>query len=226
MKLFLDSANRDEIKHALEVWDLDGLTTNPRNVQAEGKPFMRVLEELANLFHGTDKPVSVEVNPRLDSTDAIVAEGLRLASLSPNFVIKVGASEAGCRAVRELTAQGVRTNMTLVFTTTQAWHAARSGATYVSPFLAWQEAHGNEARSLLPEVVRLVSQHGYRTLVLAAALRNARHLGEAALAGAHCATASFSAYQDSFRNPYTDLGNEIFGAAWDATQMEKRGGVV
>jgi transaldolase len=220
MKLFLDSAQIDEIKHALEVWDVDGITTNPRHIESSGKSMERVLDEIARLVEGTDKPVSVEVNPHLTDWEEMVAHGLELSRVSPNFVIKIGASEAGCQAVRTLAAHGVRTNMTLVFTTTQAWHAARAGATYVSPFLAWKEAHGDEARQLVPEVVRLFAQHGYPTLVLAAALRNARHLAEAALAGAHCATAGFSTYADSFRNPYTDFGHELFGAAWDAAHAK------
>src|SRR5262245_2414756 len=156
MQLFLDSAITDEIKHALEVWDVDGFTTNPRHVQASGKPLRRVLDEIAKLVAGTDKPVSVEVNPRLSDWRQIVEEALSMAAMSPNFVVKVGASESGFRAVRELTGRGVRTNVTLVFSATQAWHAARSGATYVSPFLGWKEAHGDESRTLLPEIMTIL----------------------------------------------------------------------
>jgi transaldolase len=200
--LFLDSATTDEIKHALEVWDVDGLTTNPRHVQSSGKPMLRVLEEIARLFEGTGKPVSVEVNPREKNWERIVEEGLKLA------------------AVRELTGRGVRTNVTLVFSAAQAWHAARSGAAYLSPFLGWKEAHGDEARSLLPETLAVLRNYGYPTRVIAAALRNARQIAEAAVAGAHCATAGFAVYQESFRNPYTAMGEELFGAAWDATPRD------
>lgn len=222
MKMFLDSAQMDEIRHAIEFWDIDGLTTNPRHIQASGKPFLTVIEKVAGLFAGTDKPVSVEVNPHLTDWEQMVSEAQRLAAISPNFVIKLGSGEAACRAVRELTAQGIRTNMTLVFTTTQAWLAARSGATYVSPFVAWREEHGDEGRALIPEVARMISQHGYATQIIAAAMRNARQLAEAALAGAHCVTAGFGTLAESFKNPYTNLGHQIFGAAWDATpQTEK-----
>jgi transaldolase len=217
MKMFLDSANTDEIRHALEMWDIDGVTTNPRHVQNAGKPFLRVLEEIAGLVAGTDKPVSVEVNPHLTDWKAIVREGLELSSMSPNFVIKVGAGEAGFRALRELTARKVRTNATLVFSAVQAWHAARSGAAYVSPFLAWKEAHGDPGGPLVAEVVRTLANGGYPTRVLAAALRNARQIAEAALAGAHAVTAGFAVYQESFRNPYTALGEDVFRSAWDAT---------
>jgi transaldolase len=224
VQLFLDSALTDEIKHALEVWDVDGFTTNPRHVQAAGKPARRVLDEIAGLVAGTDKPVSVEVNPRLTDWERIVDEALDLAALSPNFVVKVGASEAGIRAVRELSGRGVRTNVTLVFSAAQAWHAARSGATYVSPFLGWKEAHGDEGRTLLPELLAVLRNYGYATRVIAAAIRNARQIGETAVAGAHCVTAGFAVYQDSFRHPYTTMGEQVFGAAWDATPHDVRGG--
>lgn len=220
MKMFLDSAKTDEIQHALEVWNIDGLTTNPKHVQASGKPFRRVLEEIARLFAGTDKPVSVEVDPHLSDVQEIVRAGLELAKMSPNFVIKVGAGEAGFQAIRELTARGVRTNATLVFSVVQAWHAARAGATFVSPFLGWKEAHGDDTGNLLPEIARMLHNGGYPTRIIAAAIRNGWQLGAAAVAGAHCVTAGFSVYQESFRNPYTDMGNAIFGAAWEATPAE------
>ena len=113
MKLFLDSAKTDEIKRALELWDVDGLTTNPKHVQASGKPFRKVIVEIAELFGGTAKPISVEVNPHLTDWKQIVEQGVELSRLSPNFVIKVGASESGFKAIRELTGQGVRVNAIL-----------------------------------------------------------------------------------------------------------------
>jgi transaldolase len=218
MKLFLDSAQTSEIRHALECWNLDGLTTNPRHIKTSGKPFLHVLREIADLFAGSDKPVSVEVNPHLNDCRAIIEEGVRLAKLSPNFVIKVGASEAGFQAVRALGAQGIRTNVTLVFSPAQAWHAARSGATYVSPFLGWKDAHGDDPTVLVAQIARLLDLHKYNTKIIAAAIRNTRQIGEAALAGAHCVTAGFDVYKESFRNPYTDMGNALFGAAWDETR--------
>jgi transaldolase len=218
MQLFLDSAHTHEIKHALDVWDADGFTTNPRHVQASGKPRLRVFQEIADLVAGTDKPVSVEVDPRLTDWKQIVDDGLVLSAMSPNFVVKVGASEHGFRAVRELAARGVRTNVTLVFSAAQAWHAARSGAVYVSPFLGWKEQYGDDCSALTGEVLTILRTFGYPTMVIAAAIRNARQLALAAMAGAHCATAGFSVYQESFRHPYTTMGEELFGEAWDATK--------
>ncbi len=220
MQLFLDSAKLDEIKHALEVWDLDGLTTNPRHVQQSGKPFRRVIEEIARLFEGTHKPVSVEIDPHLTDWQDMVAAGAELAEMSPNFVIKVGASEAGFRALRELAVRRVQTNATLVFSAAQAWHAMRCRVTYVSPFVGWKEAHGDEARSLLTDIVRIRDNYPYVTRVLAAAMRNSRQLVEAALAGADCVTAAMSVYQESFAHPYTDAGAELFARAWDATPRD------
>jgi len=220
MHLFLDSAHVHEIKHALEVWDADGFTTNPRHVQAAGKARFRVFEEIADLVAGTAKPVSVEVNPRLTDWEKIVDDGLTLAAMSPNFVVKVGASEPGFRAVRELSRRGVRTNVTLVFSAAQAWHAARSGAAFVSPFLGWREQFGDDGTALTGEVLAVLRTFGYPTKVIAAAIRNARQLALAAMAGAHCATAGFAVYQDSFGNPYTTMGEELFGNAWDATVPE------
>ena len=159
MQLFLDSAKTDEIRHALAMWDIDGLTTNPRHVRDSGKPFRRVIEEIARLFEGTTKPVSVEVNPHLTDWEQIVAEGLELKQISPNFVIKVGASEGGFKAIRELNRRGVPTNATLIFSVAQAWHAAQSGANYISPFVGWKEAHGDEGASLIPEIAAMLA-HG------------------------------------------------------------------
>lgn len=217
MQLFLDSAKADEIRHALQWWDVDGVTTNPKHVQAAGKPFRAVLDEIAELFTGTDKPVSVEVNPHLTDWQEIVAQGRELAAISPNFVVKVGMSEAGCRAIRELNDAGVRVNATLVFSVTQAWHAARAGASYISPFLGWKEQHGDDATELIGDVRAMLDNYDFPAQIIAAAIRNSHQLAQAALAGADCATAGMAVYQDSFRNPYTTMGEQIFQDAWDAT---------
>jgi transaldolase len=217
MKMLLDSAIAEEIKHALEVWDIDGLTTNPRHIKNSGKPRRTVIEEIADLFAGTDKPVSVEVNPHLTDTDQIVQEALELSRISPNFVIKVGAGESGFQAVRELAGQGVRTNATLIFSVAQAWHAARCGAAFISPFLGWKESHGDSVSDLLPEIIRMLKNYGFPSQVIAAAIRNGQQIADAAVAGAHCITAAFAVYEDSFRSPYTTMGEKIFADAWDAT---------
>ena len=217
MEMFLDSAKTDEIRRGIEMWDIDGITTNPRHVQDSGKPFRTVIEDIAQLVAGTDKPVSVEVDPHLTDWEKIVAQGVELAEISPNFVIKVGVCGPGFKAVRELTTRGVRVNATLVFSVAQAWHAARAGAAYVSPFLGWREQHGDCADLLIPEIATVLKNFAYSSKIIAAAVRNASQMGDAAVAGAHCVTASAAVYEDSFRSPYTTMGEEIFQRAWDAT---------
>lgn len=217
MKMFLDSAKTDEIRHAIDLWDVDGVTTNPRHVQDSGKPFRTVIEEIAGLFAGTDKAISVEVDPNLNDWEKIVEQGLELSNISPNFVIKVGVSEQGFKAIRELTNQGARVNATLIFSVSQAWQAARAGAAFVSPFLGWKEQHGDSAASLIPEVAVMLENYDYQAEIIAAAVRNSCQIADAALAGAHCVTASMAVYQDCFRNPYTNMGEEIFRNAWNAT---------
>ncbi len=147
MKFFLDSAMTDEIAYALDMWDIDGVTTNPRHVQVSGKPFLKVVAEIGDIFAGTNKPVSVEVNPHLDDWTEMVKEGRTLAAMSPNFVIKLPATEAGFKAVHELAADGIKSNLTLVFSAAQAVQAMRMGAAFVSPFIGWKESNGRRRTS-------------------------------------------------------------------------------
>ncbi len=220
MKLFLDSAKLDEIREALDSWDIDGLTTNPRHIQASGLPFRPAIESIAELFAGTDKPVSVEVDPHVTDWETMVRQGRELAAMSDNFVIKIGASEEGFHAIRELSGAGIRCNATLIFSVTQAWHAARAGAAYISPFLGWREQHGDEAAELIGEVRLMLDTYNYPSQIIAAAIRNSRQIGEAALSGADAVTAGMAVFRDSFNNPYTTMGEKIFQDAWDATPQE------
>jgi len=217
MKLFLDSAHIHEIKHGLEMWRIDGITTNPKHVQASGQPFEKVVQEIGSLIAGTDKTVSVEVNPHLDDYRAMVSEASRLAGLCPNFVIKLPATEAGFRAIPDLAEKGVRVNLTLVFSPTQALQAMRMGAYYVSPFIGWKEASGDEARSMIEEIVAIRDNYQFSTQILAAAIRNGRQIAEAALAGADIATAGFEVLSASFAHAFTDQGLKLFQSSWDKT---------
>ena len=216
MQLFLDSADAEEISHALEYWDIDGITTNPLQARDSGKAYLTILEEIARLVGGTGKPVSVQVNPRLADWTRIVDEALSLRELSPNFVIKIAAGEDGYRAVRALTQKEVPTNVTLVFSVAQAWHAARAGALYVSPFLGWKDQHGDDATDLIPNIAVMLENSGYPTQIVAAAVRTAHQIGDAAVAGAHIVTAGLSVIRDSFQHPYTAMGEKLFGEAWDS----------
>jgi len=220
MKYFLDSAKVDEIRYAHDMWNIDGVTSNTRHVRNSGKPFLVAIREIAAVFQGTDKTISVEVNPHHTSADAMVEEALKLAAMSPNFVIKIPATEAGFKALWMLDQKGIRVNLTLVFSAAQALQAARLGATYVSPFIGWKEANGEEVSQMVAEIVRIYRNYDFKTQVLVAAVRNGRQIVEAAVAGAHIVTAGFDVYKDSFDHPYTAKGLKLFADNWDATPYE------
>lgn len=220
MKFFLDSAKTDEITYALEMWNIDGVTTNPRHVNVSGKPFMTVITEIAEIFAGTDKPISVEVNPHLDDWNDMVKEGKKLAAISPNFVIKLPATEPGYKAVYELRHDDIRSNLTLVFSAAQALQAMRMGAAFVSPFVGWKESNGEEITHFVDEVTAIRDNYGYATEIIVAAARNARQITNSAVTGADIVTAGLSVFQEGFAHPYTDVGLGKFQAFWDDTPYE------
>ena len=220
MKFFLDSAQVDEIEYALKMWNLDGVTTNPRHVQVSGKSFLTVIREIGDLFTGTDKTVSVEVNPHHTEFDKMVVEGKKLAAMCPNFVIKLPATEAGFKAVAVLKEEGIRTNLTLVFSAAQALQAMRMGAFFVSPFIGWKESNAEEVQSFIQDVVTVRDNYGYNTEVLVAAVRNGRQIVDAAVSGADIVTAGFAVYKEAFDHPYTGVGLGKFQDFWDQTLYE------
>jgi transaldolase len=220
MKFFLDSALVDEIAHALEMWHIDGVTTNPRHVSVAGKPFLTTIHEIADLFKGTDKAISVEVNPHHDDYEAMVAEGEPLAEISSNFVIKLPATEAGFKAIALLKEKGIRSNLTLVFSAGQALQAMRMGAYFVSPFIGWKESNAEETGRLIEDIVAIRDNYGFSTEIIVAAVRNGRQIVDAAVAGADIVTAGFAVYQDLFDHPYTHVGLAKFASFWDQTPYE------
>jgi transaldolase len=220
MKFFLDSAITTEIAHALEMYAIDGVTTNPRHVQASGKPFLGVIQEIGKMFAGTDKPISVEVNPHLTDWKVMVAEGEKLAALCPNFVIKLPAIDAGFKAVAALKEKGIRTNLTLAFSVPQALQAMRMGAAFVSPFIGWKEANGEDTIKFIQEVATVRDNYCYDTEIIVAAVRNGRQIAEAAVAGADIVTAGLAVFKDAFDHPYTAKGLKLFQDFWDKTQYE------
>ena len=221
MKFFLDSAKADEIRYALDMWDIDGVTTNPRHVQVSGKPFLTAVQEIGEIFAGTDKTVSVQTNPhKHDDHKAIVAEAQKFAKMSTNFVIKMPCTEAGYKACRILKAEGIRANLTLCFSAMQALQAMRMGAFYVSPFVGWKENNGEEIEHFVAEIIAIRDNYDFDTEVLVAAVRNGRQIVEAAVAGADIVTAGFAVYQEAFTHPYTDMGLGKFQSFWDQTPYE------
>ena len=220
MKFFLDSAHVHEIEYGLKMWNLDGVTTNPRHVQASGKPFLTVIREIASLFTGTDKAISVEVNPHYTEYEMMVTEAETLAAISPNFVIKLPATEAGFKAVAVLKEKGIRSNLTLVFSAVQALQAMRMGAYFISPFIGWKEANGEEIQSLIQEIMAIRDDYGFSSQVIVAAVRNGRQIVDAALTRADIVTAGLAVYKDAFDHPYTGVGLQKFQEFWDQTPYE------
>lgn len=220
MKFFLDSAKVDEIEYALEAFDIDGITTNPRHVQDSGKPFMTVIKEIARMVEGTNKTVSVEVNPHFTAFEDMLNEAEKLATLSPNFVIKLQCVEPSFKTIAELAKKGIRVNCTLVFSAMQALQAMRSGAYYVSPFIGWKEANGEEIQSFIEDIVMIRDNYNFQTQIIVAAVRNARQIVDAAVIGADIVTAGLAVYQDGFQHPYTQDGIQKFAKFWDQTPYE------
>ncbi len=220
MKFFLDSAKVNEIRYALDMWNIDGVTTNPRHVKVSGKPFLTVIKEIAEIFAGTDKPLSVEVNPHHDNWEDMVAEATKLATISPNFVIKLPATEAGFKAIPILAQQKIRVNLTLVFSAMQALQAMRMGAYFVSPFIGWKEANAEEIRSFVSDVVDIRDNYGFNSQIIVSAVRNGRQMADAAVGGADIVTAGFDVYKDAFDHPYTHVGLGKFQSSWDETAYE------
>lgn len=220
MKFFLDSAKVDEITYALNMWNIDGVTTNPRHVNVSGKPFLTVINEIAEIFKGTDKAVSVEVNPHHDNWEDMVREAEKLAAISPNFVIKLPATEAGFKGISVLKARGIRVNLTLVFSATQALQAMRMGAYFVSPFIGWKESNAEEIQSFVGEVVTIRDNFDYEAEIIVSAVRNARQIADAAVMGGDIVTAGFDVYQDAFDHPFTHVGLGKFQSFWDKTSYE------
>lgn len=221
MKFFLDSAIIDEIRYAYKNWRIDGITTNPRHIQTSGKPFLTVMRELAEEFRGAgDFPISVEIDPHLENAAEMVREAKKIRTFANNFVIKVPGTEQGLIAAKELEQEGIRTNVTLVFSPTQALQAARIGARFVSPFVAWKENSGEDAAPFIRDIVAIYRNYNFQTQIIIAALRNAKQIADAAKLGADIVTCGFDVYKQGFCHAFTDYGLDVFRKAWDATAAE------
>ncbi len=228
MKYFLDSAKIDEIKEAYNTFGIDGVTTNPNHIMNSGKPFFTVIGELAdfvkeNNIEGWDKfPISVEINPHLDDAAEMVAMGEKIAAMCPNFCIKIPCTQAGIAAARQLEKKGVRTNLTLVFSASQALIAAKNSSLFVSPFIGWKENSGEDCRQYIQDIVTIYKNYGFygKTQIICAAVRTGKQFVDCAVAGADIVTAGLQVYKDSFYHPFTDYGLEKFQSAWDKTITE------
>ncbi|MCM3315208.1 fructose-6-phosphate aldolase [Rummeliibacillus stabekisii] len=210
MKFFIDTANFDEIKEAHAWGILSGVTTNPSLVAKEKNiSFHDRLKEIAHLVDGS---ISGEVIA-LDA-EGMIKEGHELAQIAPNITVKLPFTPAGLTACAALTAEGIKTNVTLIFNANQALMAARAGATYVSPFLGRLDDIGQDGTELVREIAEIFAIHEIPTQIIAASIRHPRHITEAALAGAHIATTPYKVLKQLFHHPLTDKGIEGFMKDW------------
>ena len=210
MKFFIDTANVDEIKEAASLGVLDGVTTNPSLVARENKDFNVLLSEILEVVDG---PVNAEVV----STDyeGIVKEGLELAKLHKNIVVKVPLIKDGTKAVKTFSDQGIKTNVTLCFSASQALLAAKAGATYVSPFVGRLDDISQYGMDLIEQIVQIYQNYAIETQVLVASVRSPLHLVDAAMIGADVVTLPLGVIQKLFKHPLTDIGLETFLKDWD-----------
>lgn len=210
MKFFIDTANIDEIKKAGELGLLDGVTTNPSLVAKEGKEFKELIKEICSIVDG---PVSAEVV----STDAegMVSEARELAKIADNIVIKIPLIKEGLKAVKILSGEGIKTNVTLCFSAVQALMAAKAGADYISPFVGRIDDIGQTGMELIEQIVTIYEAYGYETEIIVASIRNPLHVLDSAMMGADIATIPYKVMEQLIKHPLTNIGLENFLADWE-----------
>jgi transaldolase len=210
MQFFLDTGNVDEIRQALEWGILDGVTTNPTLIAKTGRPFMEVVKEILQLVDG---PVSLETVSR--DAKGMVKEGRKLAELGDNVVVKIPMTLEGIIAVQELESEGIPTNVTLVFSPTQALIAAKAGATFVSPFVGRLDDISSDGMKLIRDIKTIFDNYDFDTQIIVASVRHPMHVLEAALIGADICTMPFEVMKKLFQHPLTDKGIELFLKDWE-----------
>lgn len=210
MKLFIDTANIDEIKEINDWGVICGVTTNPSLIAKEGRDFKEVIKEITNIVDG---PVSAEVIS-LESS-GMIEEARELSKIHENIIIKIPMTKEGLKAVKVLSSEGIKTNVTLVFSPTQALLAARAGATYVSPFVGRMDDIGNEGMNIIEDIVEIYNNYDIQTEIIAASIRHPIHVIEAAKMGADIATIPYKVFQQMVAHPMTDLGIERFLKDWE-----------
>ncbi|HHL35485.1 MAG TPA: fructose-6-phosphate aldolase [Desulfobulbaceae bacterium] len=213
MKFFIDTANIDEIKKGLELGMVDGVTTNPSLVSKEQRPFSEILQDICAIVDG---PISAEV-VSLDA-EGMVAEARELAKIHDNIVVKVPMIMEGIKAVKRLSAENIKTNVTLVFSSSQALLAAKAGATYVSPFVGRLDDISQNGMDLIGDIMTILRNYGFTTEVIVASVRNPMHVVESALMGADIATIPYKVITQLAKHPLTDIGMEKFLADWEKRQ--------
>lgn len=213
MKFFIDTANVQEIREAASLGILDGVTTNPSLVAKEGKEFIPLLKEICAIVDG---PISAEVIST--DYDGMLKEAHELAKIHKNIVIKIPLLRDGLKAVKTLSSEGIKTNVTLCFSASQALLAAKAGATYISPFIGRLDDISQEGMELIEQIVTIYHNYDFSTQVLVASVRHPMHVVQAALLGADVCTMPFKVIDQLIKHPLTDIGVERFLADWKKTQ--------
>lgn len=214
MKFFIDTAKIEDIKKANDMGVICGVTTNPSLIAKEGRVFEEVIAEIASIVDG---PISGEVKATTTDAEGMVEEGKAIAAIHPNMVVKIPMTVEGLKAVKQLTALGIKTNVTLIFTANQALLAARAGATYVSPFLGRLDDISTRGTDLIAEIVTIFDAAGdIDTQIIAASIRHPMHVTECALAGAHIATVPYKVIEQMVNHPLTTAGIEKFRVDYEA----------
>jgi len=211
MKFYLDTASVKEIQEAASLGLLDGVTTNPSLVAKEGRVFREVLVEICNIVDG---PISAEVVSI--EADAMVKEGRELAKIHKNIVVKVPLIAEGLKATKRLAAEGIKVNVTLCFSPTQALLAAKAGAWCVSPFIGRLDDISSNGMELVRQILTIYKNYDFKTYVLVASVRHPQHVVESALAGGHICTMPFAIFQQMVKHPLTDIGLKKFLADWES----------
>ena len=207
MKFFIDTANVEDIRKANDMGVICGVTTNPSLIAKEGRDFNEVIKEITTIVDG---PISGEVKATTVDAEGMIKEGREIAAIHPNMVVKIPMTVEGLKAVKVLSSEGIKTNVTLIFTANQALLAARAGATYVSPFLGRLDDISTTGVNLIQDIVTIFKNYALDTEIICASVRNPIHVTECALAGADIATVPYSVIEQMTKHPLTDQGIEKF----------------
>lgn len=209
MRFFVDTANTEDVKKASDMGIICGVTTNPSLIAKEGRDFNEVIKEITSIVNG---PISGEVKASTEDAKGMIAEGREIAAIHPNMVVKIPMTAEGLKAVKVLTEEGIKTNVTLVFSAAQALLAARAGAAYVSPFLGRLDDISMPGIDLIRDITEIFDIHGIETEIIAASIRNPIHIIDCAKAGADIATVPYGVLMQMTKHPLTDQGIEKFKA--------------
>ena len=207
MRFFIDTANVDDIRKADDMGVICGVTTNPSLIAKEGRVFEEVIAEIASIVDG---PISGEVKATTTDAEGMIKEGREIAKIHPNMVVKIPMTVEGLKACKVLSSEGIKTNVTLIFTSNQALLAARAGATYVSPFLGRLDDISVRGVDLVAEIAEIFRVAGIETQIIAASVRNTMHITDCALAGADIATVPYKVIEQMTHHPLTDAGIKKF----------------